>query len=68
MRSIEASKGKTYLLAIALRVKRMSDDVLVWIGELQQGKSIAAQKIWERYFDQLVRLAQRRMGSLPRRR
>ena len=45
----------------------MADDIHAWLAELQKGDSAAAQKIWERYFDQLVRLAQRRMGGLPRR-
>jgi DNA-directed RNA polymerase specialized sigma24 family protein len=46
---------------------RMSDDMQAWLAKLQQGDSHAAQRIWEEYFQKLVRLARRRMASLPRR-
>ncbi|HTU24630.1 MAG TPA: ECF-type sigma factor [Pirellulales bacterium] len=45
----------------------MSNDVRQWIDQLQQGDPEGAQRVWEQYFGQLVRLAQRRMGTLPRR-
>ena len=45
----------------------MSDDVRQWLDQLQQGEPEAAQRVWEQYFAQLVRLAQRKMGTLPRR-
>jgi DNA-directed RNA polymerase specialized sigma24 family protein len=45
----------------------MSNDVRQWIDQLQQGEPEAAQRVWEQYFAQLVRLAQRKMGALPRR-
>jgi RNA polymerase sigma factor (sigma-70 family) len=34
-----------------------------WIGELKSGDDAAAQHIWERYFDDMVRLARRRLGA-----
>jgi DNA-directed RNA polymerase specialized sigma24 family protein len=45
----------------------MSNDVRQWLEQLQQGEPEAAQRVWEQYFGQLVRVAQRKMGSLPRR-
>jgi DNA-directed RNA polymerase specialized sigma24 family protein len=45
----------------------VSNDVREWIDQLQQGEPEAAQRVWEQYFGQLVRLAQRKMGALPRR-
>jgi len=45
----------------------ISDSVTAWIGDLKDGQTIASQKIWERYFAQLVRVAARRLGSAPRR-
>ena len=41
--------------------------VTQWIGDLKDGKEDASQQIWERYFDQLVRLASRQLGTAPRR-
>ncbi len=43
------------------------DSVTAWIGDLKSGKDDASQKIWERYFQQLVRVASRQLGSAPRR-
>jgi DNA-directed RNA polymerase specialized sigma24 family protein len=37
-----------------------------WIGALQAGDGEAAQRLWERYFDELVRLARAKLGALPR--
>src|SRR5262249_41024371 len=38
-----------------------------WLGRLQAGDPAAAQKLWERYFEQLVRLARKRFqGKKPR--
>lgn len=45
----------------------MADDVRAWLAKLREGDSAVAQRIWERYFQELVRLARRRMASLPRR-
>lgn len=44
----------------------MSEDVTVWIKELAQGDELAVQKIWERYYKQLLSLARRRLGSTRR--
>jgi DNA-directed RNA polymerase specialized sigma24 family protein len=38
-----------------------------WIGALKVGDAEAAQRLWERYFDALVRLARAKLGALPRR-
>jgi DNA-directed RNA polymerase specialized sigma24 family protein len=41
--------------------------VTVWIEQLQNGEALAAQKLWERYFQRLVALAGAKLRSLPRR-
>ena len=38
-----------------------------WIGQLQAGNPAAAQPLWERYFQQLVRLARKKLQGSPRR-
>ena len=43
------------------------DSVTAWIGDLKEGQDAASQKIWERYFERLVRVASRQLGSAPRR-
>ena len=43
------------------------DQISVWIERLQDGDPRAADIIWRQYFEQLVRLARRRLGALPRR-
>ncbi|MCA9218351.1 MAG: hypothetical protein KDB27_35020 [Planctomycetales bacterium] len=46
----------------------MTDNsVTQWIDELKAGDERAAQEIWQKYFEQLVRLAKRRLGTLPKR-
>jgi DNA-directed RNA polymerase specialized sigma24 family protein len=37
-----------------------------WIGELKVGDAEAAQHLWERYFDALVRLARAKLRAMPR--
>jgi DNA-directed RNA polymerase specialized sigma24 family protein len=37
-----------------------------WIGDLKAGDAVAADRLWRRYFDGLVRLARRKLGSFPR--
>ena len=37
-----------------------------WIGALKVGDAEAAQRLWERYFDALVRLARAKLGAMPR--
>jgi DNA-directed RNA polymerase specialized sigma24 family protein len=41
--------------------------VTQWIGLLQAGDLAAAQKLWECYFERLVRLARKRLGGERRR-
>jgi DNA-directed RNA polymerase specialized sigma24 family protein len=38
-----------------------------WIGELREGEQAAAEKLWEVYFQRLLRLARGRLESAPRR-
>jgi len=45
----------------------MDDDTAQWIVRLCQGEELAAQKIWERYYHRLVRLARKWLGDTPRR-
>ena len=45
----------------------MSDNsITTWYDQLQAGDSVAAQKLWEEYFDQLVGLARGRLAGTPR--
>jgi DNA-directed RNA polymerase specialized sigma24 family protein len=48
----------------------MTDDgggsVTRWLGELKEGDPDAAQRLWERYFADLVRLARARLRAAPR--
>src|SRR5262249_38710779 len=37
-----------------------------WPGALKAGDDAAAQRLWERYFDGLVRLARAKLGAKPR--
>ncbi len=37
-----------------------------WIGALKGGDAEAAQRLWERYFESLVRLARAKLGAVPR--
>jgi RNA polymerase sigma factor (sigma-70 family) len=41
--------------------------VTLWIHEMRQGDSAAAEALWQRYFPQLVRLARKKLHGLPRR-
>jgi hypothetical protein len=43
------------------------DGFTTWIGELQQGKPEAAQRLWQSYFERLTRLARLKMAHAPRR-
>lgn len=38
-----------------------------WFAHLEQGDADAAQRLWERYFPELVRLARAKLHDLPRR-
>jgi len=46
----------------------MNPDATVtqWIQQLKAGRSSAVQKIWEGYFEQMVRLARHRLADGPR--
>jgi DNA-directed RNA polymerase specialized sigma24 family protein len=37
-----------------------------WIGDLKSGGDTAAQQLWERYFDRLVRLARKKLQNAHR--
>jgi DNA-directed RNA polymerase specialized sigma24 family protein len=37
-----------------------------WIGQLKDGDEAAAQKLWERYFGQVVQLARRKLAGAKR--
>ena len=41
--------------------------VTLWIADMKAGKAAAAEPIWARYFDRLVKVAGRRMGAAARR-
>ena len=41
--------------------------VTLWLRQLQAGDSAAAQQLWQRYVERLIRLASRKLGDLPRR-
>jgi DNA-directed RNA polymerase specialized sigma24 family protein len=42
------------------------DSVTVWIEDLKAGDSDAAQKLWRRYFETLVRLSRDRLRGAPK--
>ena len=44
-----------------------SPSVTEWLGRLKAGDRDAAQRLWERYFDQLVRLARQKLPAGRRR-
>jgi DNA-directed RNA polymerase specialized sigma24 family protein len=48
-----------------------SDDyqgsVTRWVGEVKAGDELAAQRLWERYFDRLMRLCRKRLPDFARR-
>jgi DNA-directed RNA polymerase specialized sigma24 family protein len=43
-----------------------TEDVTFWIARLKEGDPDAAQRLWGRYFQRLVRLAHRKLRDLPR--
>jgi RNA polymerase sigma factor (sigma-70 family) len=43
-----------------------SDSVSEWIGHLKAGEAEAARKLWERYADQLARLASQQLAGRPK--
>ncbi len=44
-----------------------SGSVTCWLEQLKGGDAAAAQPLWENYFRELVRLARKRLGNVPRR-
>src|SRR5919206_1363508 len=46
---------------------RPEASVTQWIDRLKAGDPDAAQKLWERYFRRLVRLARQKLRAAPRR-
>jgi DNA-directed RNA polymerase specialized sigma24 family protein len=44
----------------------IEDSVTVWIASLKAGDADAAQQLWQRYFETLVRLARDRLRGAPR--
>ncbi len=42
------------------------DSVTVWLTSLKDGDAEAAQKLWSRYFEALVRLARDRLRGAPK--
>ena len=44
-----------------------SHSVSRWLAGVREGDAVAAQRLWERYFQRLVRYARRRLGSTPKR-
>lgn len=39
--------------------------ITFWIGDLKSGGDAAAQPLWERYFERLVRLAREQLRGRP---
>jgi DNA-directed RNA polymerase specialized sigma24 family protein len=56
-------------MAAALRESSMSNtaSVTFWIGQLRDGDSQAAHKLWAGYFHRLVSLARAKLKKMPRR-
>lgn len=50
-----------------LPMKSVDDTVTVWIRDLKRGDEQAAEKIWTRYIDRLIRLARQKLGDIARR-
>ena len=40
--------------------------VTEWINQLKTGDAVAAQKLWEEYFQRMVQLARRKLSDVPR--
>ena len=43
------------------------DEITVWMNQLDDQSSQAARKIWEHYYEKLIRYASRKLGDAPRR-
>jgi RNA polymerase sigma factor (sigma-70 family) len=44
----------------------VEDEVTLWLGRLAGGDDLAAERLWEQYYQHLVRLAQKKLGSANR--
>lgn len=49
------------------RLVGSSDSVTQWIGQLKAGEEAAAAKLWQRYFERLVRMASQKLRTSRRR-
>src|SRR5262245_49379076 len=54
-------------VSLSINGRTMPDDVTQWLEGLRQGDPDSAQKLWARYFQQLVRLAGSRLPGHVRR-
>jgi DNA-directed RNA polymerase specialized sigma24 family protein len=54
---------------IAFQVLSVPDQgsITQWIGDLRGGRSVASEKLWERYYVRLVGLARKKLRDVPRR-
>jgi RNA polymerase sigma factor (sigma-70 family) len=43
-----------------------TDSISEWLGQLKSGEVEAAQNLWNRYSEELLRIAKRRLGASPR--
>jgi RNA polymerase sigma factor (sigma-70 family) len=43
-----------------------TDSICEWLGRLKAGEIAAAQSLWNRYSEELLRIAKQRLGSSPR--
>jgi DNA-directed RNA polymerase specialized sigma24 family protein len=48
-------------------MSRSEGSVSHWLGPLQEGNPEAAQKLWECYFERLIKLARKKLRALPHR-
>ncbi len=42
------------------------ESISEWFGRLKAGEADAAQRLWDRYSDELLRIAKQRLGNSPR--
>lgn len=45
----------------------MTDEISRWVRGLADGDELAAQRLWEQYFERLVRMARKKLGGANRR-
>jgi DNA-directed RNA polymerase specialized sigma24 family protein len=48
-------------------IETEESSVSVWLGPLKEGDPQAAQELWNRYFEKLVRLARKKLQGAPKR-